>query len=222
MRLRTWVVGVGLVGALAACGGDTGSADRAQPDASATTATTASPAAPSASASAGVGAGSALLTLADLPAGWMEVANGDDEGGSNACLDALTEARVRLGAAGVERATFSQSELGPFLAAAVVARAADEVLPELDRALAGCDGTTSPAGFTSKIQAVALPGAPDGSLAVEAADTNASGTTIRYTVAAAGTDEATAFVVVLTPLGEVDKALVATSLRTMRDRLPGT
>ena len=55
-------------------------------------------------------------------------------------------------------ATFTAGGIGPVLAASAADRPADQVLPDLDRILVSCDGTTSPEGSVIRITPAALPG----------------------------------------------------------------
>jgi hypothetical protein len=89
-----------------------------------------------------------------------------------------------------------------------------------------CDGTTTPSGFTTTIDATPVPGLPDDSLSVHGADVDANGSRIDFTLAGAGADSATVVVFAATPLGEIDDTTIASAVKQWcsayrRHRPPG-
>lgn len=163
-----------------------------------------------------------MLRVDDLPEGWSEVPADDSDTGGDSCLDRLAVTGGPFDPAAVRSVAFAAGGIGPFLAASVVERPAEQVLPALDEVLVGCDGQTTVSGFTTSIEPVQADGLPPGALAVRGSDTAGDGSGVRYVVTAAGTDAATVMVVGITPLGEVDVALVADALATATARLPAS
>lgn len=160
-----------------------------------------------------------VLSLEDLPSGWMPVpVEETQEGGS--CLDGLTATGGPFDVDAAASSAFARSDLGPFLAAAVVDGAASDVLAELDDVLVSCDGTTGPDGLTTRIEPASIPALPDGSLAVRGTSEDDTGGGVVFTLAGAGTDTVSVLVLAATPLGEIDDEIVATAVNTMIDRAP--
>ena len=159
-----------------------------------------------------------LLRVDDLPAGWSKVPATNDEDGS--CLDGLFASGGPFDPDGAANAAFGASDIGPFLAAWVVDRPTSDVLAEVNDVLVSCDGTTGMSGFTTTIDPTPVAGIPDESLSVHGVDENASGSRINFAVAGAGTDEATVFVFIATPLGEIDDEVLADAVNAMADRIP--
>lgn len=160
-----------------------------------------------------------VLGVDDLPEGWTEVPAEETESGGG-CLDALTAAGGPFDLDTAPTSAFAQSKLGPFLAAAVVEGAADDVLAEVDDVLVSCDGSEGDDGFTTVIEPAALDGLPPASLAVRGTSKDSSGSGVVFTLAAAGTNEVSVMVLAATPLGEIDDAIVATAIDAMLARAP--
>ena len=187
------------------------------------TAPTATPeAAPPGPATQTPAAAEAVLTVDDLPEGWSVVpAESDsDSGAGDSCLDRLGAAGGPFDSSVAQTVTFTAGGIGPFLAASVVERPAEQVLPAVDDVLVTCDGQTSEDGLTTTVEPAAIDGLPPDALAVRGADLGEDGSGVRYVVAAAGTGAATVMVLVVTPLGDVDEALVADAVNTAYARLP--
>lgn len=161
-----------------------------------------------------------VLTLADLPAGWTEVPAEDLSEGGDSCLDRLSAPGAPFDADAVESVTFAGGPIGPYLAALVVEQPAERVLPAVDEVLVGCDRQTNAEGITTTLEAAPLDGVPPETLAVRGRDEDADGSGVRYRIAATGTDAATVLVFAVTPVGEVDAALVAGAVEAAHSRLP--
>ena len=159
-----------------------------------------------------------LLTVADLPDGWKTVPADDGEDGTSPCLDKLFGQGGHL-APSAGAVAFAAGPDGPFLYAGSVDRPTEQALPEIDGIVVPCDATTGPTGYALKVQGAVIPGLPSDSFAAEGTNSK-EGATFRYTVVAAGTDEATAVVLVGARTGAVDQMVVADALNAMHDRLP--
>lgn len=162
----------------------------------------------------------AVLTVDDLPDGWSEVPAADSSTGGDSCLDRLRTPGGPFDATVAKTVTFTAGGIGPYLAASAVGRPAEQVLPALDEALVACDGQTSAEGLTTSVQAAPIGGLPSDALAARGSDLAQDGSGVHYVLAAAGTDAATVLVFAVTPLGEVDEALVADALNAGYSRLP--
>lgn len=163
-----------------------------------------------------------LLTADDLPDGWSEVPSAATEGADGSCLDALGASGGPFDLAVAPTATFAAGEIGPYLAGSVVDGSAETVLSAVNDVLVDCDGSTSPQGLTTTIEPASIEGLPEGSLAVRGSDEDASGSGVNFTIAAAGTEDASAMVFAVTPLGDIDDAVIAAALNAMYDRIPGS
>lgn len=209
------------VSALCACGGTSSlSTAGGTPEGDAPPRTALATPSASAAAAPTPGATGAVLTVADLPEGWSQVPAGDSSAGGDSCLDRLAAPGGPFDATVAQTVTFTAGGIGPFLGASVVRRPAEQVLPAVDAVLVACDGQTSAEGFTTNLQAAPVDGMPPDAFAVRGSDLAQDGSGVRYVVTAAGTDAATVLVVVVTPLGDVDEALVSDALSTAHARLP--
>jgi hypothetical protein len=166
--------------------------------------------------------GAVLLTADDLPGGWTMVPAADMGDAGDSCLDALGAPGGPFDLSAAPTATFAAGKIGPFLSASVVDRPAGVVLPAVNDILVACDGSKSAQGFTTRVEPASIAGLPEGSLAVHGTDETDSGSGVRYTIAATGTDEATLMVFAVTPLGEIDQTVVAGAVNVMHARLPGS
>lgn len=166
--------------------------------------------------------GAVLLTAADLPDGWSLVPSADTEGTDGSCLDALGASGGPFDLAVAPSVTFAASDLGPFLAAFVVDEPAETALSAVNDILLDCDGSTSPQGFTTTIEPASIDGLPAESAAVRGSDKDGNGSGVNFTIAAAGTEDMTVMVFAVTPLGEIDEAVIAAAINAMYDRIPGS
>jgi hypothetical protein len=172
-------------------------------------------------AAAQAGAAAVLITLADLPSGWSEVpSSGDTSSGS--CLDSaiLQGAVPGTGSANDSAtATFSQSNLGPFLIAMVTTGIdnASSTFGTLASAITACNATTE-AGFTTNIDEVSVPTAGDESFAVRVDISNESGTVVQYFLETARKGDAIVVAANIVSLGDLDQTLVEEAVRTMVGR----
>ena len=159
-----------------------------------------------------------VLSVEDLPEGWTEVAEEGDEAGS--CLDRLTDPGGPFAPSESVHRSFAASDLGPFLVAVATPSPADDVLVAVDEVLISCDGHTTEAGFTSSLEAVAIPDLPWDALSVRGTEEHEEGGSVDFVVAGAGTGQATVLVLGVTALGDIEDGLVAHAVTTMVERLP--
>lgn len=164
----------------------------------------------------------ALLTADDLPDGWTKVEVADVGGSGDSCLEALGAPGGPFDTSVAPTAAFGASKNGPFLAGSVVEGPAEVVLPAVNDILVSCDGSKSAAGYTTRVQPASIAGLPEDSLAVDGTDKLDGGGGVIYTIAFAGNGAATVMVFGLTPLGEIDDAVVAAAVNAMYGRLPGS
>ena len=161
-----------------------------------------------------------MLTTEDLPGGWSEVPTTPLDGSDGSCLDALGAPGGPFDVEVARTTAFAAGELGPFLAAALVDAPADEVLAEVDEILAACDDSTSAGGFTTTIEPAAIEGLPGDSLSVHGSDEDAAGGGVDLALVATGSSDVSMMVFAVTPLGEIDDAVVASAIDAMWKRLP--
>jgi hypothetical protein len=169
-----------------------------------------------------------IITLDDMPTGWSPSAEDDEEedsGEGGSCLDSVFNSSSDLFASNSDvptaEASFSQSDFGPFLGAAVATEVeqADELFEGLAERFAACDGTTDDQGYTYAVLPVSFPALGDDTFATRIDGEGNGSFPISMMLVLARVDDVVIFTFGAAVMGAYDAALVEQATRTMVDRV---